>query len=145
MSKQETVYLAGSVQDHTSIQDANKWRLEAEDFLTKCGYRVLNPIRGKKHTIDGTPKEIVERDLEDIKVSDIILVEMDDLTKRYIGTAMEIRDAWINGKKIILWGMACRQHPWLKYHAHSWFHNLSGALYYLERRARSKRKVVSSD
>lgn len=128
------VYLAGSINGHDSLETANGWREKATKELGKAGYGALNPLRGRKLT-DENSKEIVERDLEDIQKADIILVEMSHENKAYIGTAIEIRYAWEQGKEIILWGRANRESHWLKYHAHAWFDTLEDAIKYLKRRA----------
>lgn len=111
-----TVYLAGSVNGHESWEAVTEWRLYAAGVLEAAGYHVLNPVRGRKPT-DTDSKDIVERDLRDISQADILLVEMDHENRAYIGTAIEIRRAWEQGKPIICWGTANRSSYFLRYHA----------------------------
>ncbi|MDI3548151.1 MAG: hypothetical protein PWR10_1803 [Halanaerobiales bacterium] len=124
------VYLAGSINGHSAWAVATEWRLYAAGVLETAGFKVLNPLRGRKPT-DTNSKDIVERDLQDIVQANILLVEMDHDQMPYIGTSMEIRYAWERGKEIILWGRANRGSHWLKYHATAWFDDLEGALDYL--------------
>lgn len=127
------VYLAGSVNGHKTWTKAMNWRLHATEVLESIGYEVFNPLRGRKPE-DQDSRDIVERDLQDIAKSDILLVEMDHEDKAYIGTAMEIRYAWERGKEIIIWGQANRDSHWLKYHVSMWFNDLEQAIDYLRKR-----------
>lgn len=127
------VYLAGSVNGHDFWKVVTEWRLYAAGVLETAGYKVLNPVRGRRPT-DTDSKDIVERDLRDIDQADILLVEMDHPERAYIGTAMEVRYAWERKKEIVLWGKANRESHWLQYHATAWFEDLDRALDHLRKR-----------
>jgi len=133
-----TVYLAGSINCHRDWKFVAGWRAHAAEVLGAAGYRVLNPLRGRKPT-DTNTAAIVERDFRDISQSDIVLVEMDYADKAYIGTAMEIRYAWERGKEITLWGRVNRESHWLKYHATWWFDTLDQALNHLNKSRRRQK------
>lgn len=124
------VYLAGSINGHDRWEAVTEWRLYAAGVLEAAGFKVLNPVRGRRPT-DTNTKDIVERDLRDVDRADILLVEMDHPNRAYIGTAMEVRYAWERKKEIVLWGRANRESHWLKYHATAWFEDLDQALNYL--------------
>ncbi|RJX18527.1 MAG: hypothetical protein C4570_06515 [Ammonifex sp.] len=125
-----TVYLAGSIQGRT-FADANEWRLQATALLVKRGYRVLNPLRGQKEGDVYCPQDVISADLMDVKMADIILVEMDTRDAACIGTSMEIREAYRQGKIVVLWGTANQASYWLQYHQTKWFPELRLALDYL--------------
>lgn len=128
------IYLAGSIHHHPTLASANAWRLKATSVLEGVGYKVLNPLRDKEEGKRYPVELIVESDLQDISNSDILLVEMTYSNKPYIGTSMEIRTAYEQGKEIFLWGAANQYNPWLIYHASEWFRTLDNALDYLVRR-----------
>jgi nucleoside 2-deoxyribosyltransferase len=123
----EFIYLGGSINGHDTREAANDWREEATTALEDAGYRVLNPLRDRS-LADKNSKEIVNRDLTDIKRSSILLVEMAHQDKAYIGTAMEIRFAYERHKKIILWGEANVESHWLKYHSTKRYRTLKEAI-----------------
>lgn len=125
------VYLAGPIGD-ISIQEAAAWREEAEKRLEAAGIKAYNPLRGKdlsdiniKTKLDYI--EVVERDLDDIKKSDIILVDL-RREVNIIGTAMEMAYARMWGKEIYVFGTAYRQHYWVKYHVDRFFDDLDEAI-----------------
>ena len=126
----QTVYLSGSINGHATWHLATGWRLYATEILEAADFTVLNPLR-KWKTTDPDCVTVVNRDLQDIAQSDILLVEMDYEIMPYIGTAMEIRYAWEREKTIILWGTANQDSHWLNYHASRWFDTLDDALEYL--------------
>lgn len=135
---QITVYTGGSINGHSSLNFPNGWRSIVEQELEPLGIRVLNPLRGRKHD-DTNSIEIVERDLADIEESDILLIEMSYENRAYIGTAMEIRVAWLKGKVIIIWGIANVGSHWLRYHTckgnpySTWFSTLEDAIKYIKK------------
>jgi nucleoside 2-deoxyribosyltransferase len=128
----EVIYLAGSINGHP-IRSANKRRLTAQRELEQAGYVVLNPLRDRSDGIMTPSKEIVERDLKDIERANILLVEMNCYGMSYIGTSMEIREAYLKGKTIYLWGEANKTSHWLAYHATRRFKTLQQALDYLKK------------
>lgn len=111
-----TVYLAGPIYVK-GITAAAEWRNEAKEVLERHGYRVLDPLRGKMEGQHYAPDEIVDRDLEDVGIADILLVEMDTPDVPISGTSMEMKEAHDKGKLIILWGMANPDSPWLLKHS----------------------------
>lgn len=135
MSK-KTVYLAGGMSG-ISHDEATTWRRYARLRLEAAGYRVLDPTLGKdldrhgENTDRYTPAEIVEADMRMISDSDIILAEVSREDKQYIGTAMEIRQAYLWDKLIIVWGGS--KNYWIRYHAEPLlFDRLGAALGWLE-------------
>jgi hypothetical protein len=125
-----TVYLAGPAQART-LDDANRWRLEATALLVKRGYRVLNPLREQTEGDVYSPQDVIPGDLLDVKMADIILVEMDTPGAACIGTSMEIREAHRQGKIILVWGAVNQASYWLQYHQTKWFPELRLAIDYL--------------
>lgn len=136
MSK-KTVYLAGGMSG-ISHDEATIWRRYAKLRLEAAGYKVLDPTIGKDLDRPGenidryTPEQIVEGDLKAISESDIILAEVSRTDKPYIGTAMEIRQAYLWNKMIIVWGGS--ESYWIRYHANREFGRLETALRWLEKR-----------
>lgn len=125
------VYLAGPITD-LPIEEAAAWRREAETKLEAAGIRALNPLRGKdlndpnvKTNLDY--REVVERDLQDIRNSSIVLVDFRK-NVNIIGSAMEIAYARMWGKKIFVFGQAYRKHYWVRYHVDRFFDTLDEAL-----------------
>lgn len=115
-----TVYLAGAI-DRVSAEYATGWRQKAKRILREVGLDVIDPTEGKEleredvNTTLYTPAEIVETDLRAIERSDVLLVEMSRDDIPYIGTSMEIRQAYVWGKKIVVWGNPTSY--WVRYHA----------------------------
>lgn len=115
-----TVYLAGAI-DKVPADYAKGWRQEAAEKLLNLGFDVCDPTRGKDldHSEANTtlyePKDIVETDLQAIAKSDILLVEMARDDRPYVGTSMEIRQAYIWGLFIVVWGSPTSY--WVRYHA----------------------------
>ncbi len=131
--KKWKVYLAGAVGlDEAFVRG---WREYAENFLNECGIDTLNPIKDREISPHYDPTDIVETDLEMVRQADIVLAEYSHDTYGYIGTSMEIREAYLQGKTIITWGDAYRNHYWLRYHANRCFGELEQALEYIARQA----------
>ena len=103
-----TVYLAGGIAG-LSGKAAADWRRDAADFFNSHGVKVRNPMRAKAELylldfIDPdfntykdlspffTSKAIMTRDFNDLKQSDVLLVNLLGTTKPSLGTAMEL--AW---------------------------------------------------
>lgn len=132
---EQTVYLSGSINGHITARYPTTWRGYAQERLEAVGYTVLDPMRGRKFEVAGLSEEQIEeiivRDINDIHQSDIVLVEMDCPGMPYIGTAMEIRHAYVWCKEILVWGEANRGSIWLQYHTDRRFGALDDALEYL--------------
>lgn len=123
------VYLAGPIVGLT-YEDAMGWRVRAAVELETAGIRSFNPLRGKKkwdgvdhltNYHDGghglTPEQLVNRDLYDIRRSDVVLVNLLNLLNvppTPIGTLIEIGYAHGLGKPLVV---ACPDsfalHPFL--------------------------------
>ncbi|MBN2325849.1 MAG: nucleoside 2-deoxyribosyltransferase [Candidatus Omnitrophica bacterium] len=82
----KTIYLCGPIMGEVQ-GEARQWREEAKRTLSE-NYRLLDPMRRdfKDNEVDSA-NEIVEFDLQDIRDSDILLV---NYCKPSIGTAMEV-------------------------------------------------------
>ncbi len=85
-STKKTVYLSGPIMDEHKGR-ARQWREQAKTLL-RPWFRILDPMR--RNFVDrqvDSANEIVEFDLQDIRDSDIILV---NYNKPSIGTSMEV-------------------------------------------------------
>jgi hypothetical protein len=81
-----TVYLCGGI-NGLSDSDATDWRKAATDQLSSR-YRILDPMRRDYRGREATNvKEIVDGDLDDIRASDILLV---NAVRPSWGTGMEL-------------------------------------------------------
>ncbi len=127
-SRSTTVYLSGAI-DCVDSYHAISWRDAATVALEALGVRVINPLRRGKEI---TAEQAVDGAMEDINDADIILVEVNDPAGGYIGTAIEIREAWRLKKPIIVWGLAFRDSKFLHYHATKTCQSLDYALGYIE-------------
>jgi hypothetical protein len=125
-----TIYLAGSIDAHASLDFALLWRNLATTILTKAGYQVLDPLRwgasGPGAEIDSA--EIMRRNLVDLLSAQILLVEMDCPELSYIGTGIEIFKAYQYGKEILLWGTANKRSHALRHYAPIRYETLGGAM-----------------
>jgi len=109
------VYLCGPI--NGLVGDEPKvWRNQAKEWL--C-FETLDPMRRdyRGRELDpGIAQEIVEGDIKDIAECDVLLVMFD---KPSVGTSMEVRDAWRDGKHIVIVDQSGKPlSPWLIYHAH---------------------------
>lgn len=104
------VYLAGTI---TADPKTHSWRAVALERLALAGHRGLSPLRKKdisSFSKDGLkssepPSLFVERDEEDIKRCDVILVYtlgVETLTRQSIGTWAEVGLARAYRKPIII-------------------------------------------
>ena len=109
-------YLAGPISGKV-YKEASSWRDKAEATLTREGFTVYNPLRGKSFlsskqhsSILSAPFEPVElsdrairkRDKMDVINSDIILINLMDATEVSIGTVGEIFWAEDRNKLIVI-------------------------------------------
>lgn len=102
----KSVYLAGPI-TALSYADSTCWRLQARTALSALGIDSLDPLRGKTflaHKQAGeiekaaamqglTPRQIVTRDLNDIRQCDLLLANLMDVKKNgsvMMGTPMEM-------------------------------------------------------
>jgi nucleoside 2-deoxyribosyltransferase len=102
MNKTLTIYLAGPM-DRVSGEEMNQWRSRCHDyFVLQENVKLLDPTR-REHEYEMTCKEIFIDDLEDVKNSDIILVDTRP-NKLQFGTPCEVFYAsHILGKKVFGW------------------------------------------
>ncbi len=106
------VYLCGGI-NGLSDAECRDWREVAKELLHA---ETLDPMRrdyrGKE---DESVDEIVRGDLDDIKASDVVLV---NATRPSWGTAMEIAYAAMLRKQIVAFtgDASVRISPWLRYH-----------------------------
>lgn len=107
------IYLAGPV-FNTSDED-QKWRQYIKKEILAKGFEVIDPLelRDYRGLEEEKMVEIVEKDLKDLKKSDILLIYA---PKPSWGTAMEIVYAYLQSKQIITVAPEKEISPWLKYH-----------------------------
>ncbi len=89
MTKQRTIYLAGSM-EMVSLQEAKGWRDIATNLLQQADQKVLDPTRRVHEFQPKFMKRIFELDLRDIQESDLILVNLDNPKIAKHGTSMEV-------------------------------------------------------
>lgn len=122
-----TVYLCGGI-NALSDAEAKDWREEAKRRLDGERFDFLDPMRrdyrGKERE---NSADIVKNDLDDIKWSDLILV---NASRPSWGTAMEIVYAHSQGARIIAFGIedASKASPWLMYHCAAILQTLEQAI-----------------
>lgn len=109
-----TAYLCGGI-NGLSDSDCNDWRISAKDLLVGP---TLDPMRRDYRGIeDQNVTDIVINDIEDIRKSNVILV---NATRPTWGTAMEIVYAYRHNRPVFAFvGDSPRVSPWLRYHSHS--------------------------
>ena len=132
----KTIYLCGPI---LSAQDdeANEWRQDAIKHLGSH-FTMLDPMRRKFNDADMMGvNEIVRFDLEDVKAADILLVNFNKIRAEttFCGTSMEIREAYLQDKFIVVFsGMPEKDiSPWLFYHSTRIVGNLFEAVEYIRR------------
>lgn len=104
------VYLAGPITG-TSYGECTSWRDYAKSFFDKYNVNAYSPMRGKAYLSNedkvadsysnftmASINGINNRDYNDCKTSDVILVNLLDSTRVSIGTVMEI--AWARAFQI---------------------------------------------
>jgi nucleoside 2-deoxyribosyltransferase len=110
-----TVYLCGGVNGLNDAQ-AKDWREVAKSLFVPAGVQTLDPMRrdyrGKEAE---SVREIVEGDLQDIQLSDVILVKA---SRASWGTAMEVVYAYKSNyrPRIYAFGAGDKPSPWLVWH-----------------------------
>jgi nucleoside 2-deoxyribosyltransferase len=107
------IYLAGPIFGTT--EEDQKWRQYVKKDLSARGYKVIDPLELRDYRGQEKEKafEIVEKDLKDLKKSDILLIYAP--TPSW-GTAMEVVYAYLQSKQIITVAPEKEISPWLKYH-----------------------------
>lgn len=126
-----TVYLSGPITGLSYDEAKFGWREDFAGRILREGLpiRVLSPMRHKEHLrkskslwADGS-KAIIERDLADIRRSDLMVVNVNGARRVSIGTMIEIGYATALGKPIVLiWNdEGNSENP----HNHGWVTSLS--------------------
>lgn len=106
------IYLAGPM-DGLAYADAMNWRATLSVWLRPYDIQALSPMRDQQVPADGVVRDVgecfygspavfTERDLLDIRRSDLVLVNLNDQVKPSIGTAVEIGYAYALQKPIVL-------------------------------------------
>jgi len=130
------IYLCGPIQCKTTDK-ANEWR----DFATsklKEKFIILNPMRRQFSDKDSLGiNEIVLMDKEDVKQSDVLLVNYNCARKHttLCGTAMEIHLAHSMGKFIVAFSDLPQREisPWMMFHCTRICKNLVDAIKYIKK------------
>lgn len=119
----KSVYLCGPI-NGKSDEECNDWRSKAKHWLGGS-FVVIDPMsrdfRGKE---DMNVEQIVNGDIADIDAADFVLVRADSPSW---GTAMEVRHAFVTGKKIVAFTDVERISPWLRYHTHAIYDSVQRA------------------
>ena len=114
------VYLAGAIAGK-DYEEATTWRHFTKYNLEPRGIETLNPMRAKNtlanqnggtistdfrdyahHGAFFTSRGIMARDLNDVRRSDALLVNLLGLTERSAGTVMELGWAYVLGKPCVV-------------------------------------------
>ena len=138
-----TVYLAGSISGLT-YEQATAARNEATQLLLDAGWDVLNPMRGyeilstlevigegeSKELLGVTDTAITQRDRDDIRRSDVLLVFSGD--NPTWGTSFEWEFAATNlGKPVVVIcskDSPTREHPWCRVMCSGFFETVETAV-----------------
>lgn len=107
------IYLAGPI--FSTTDEDQKWRQYVKEEILAKGFEVIDPLelRDYRGLEEGKTVKIVEKDLKDLKKSDILLIYA---PKPSWGTAMEVVYAYLQSKQIITVAPENEISPWLKYH-----------------------------
>lgn len=134
------VYLGGQITGLT-FDEARQWRLHATAKLEEYGITALDPLREKEHLASSdvlTPwfdggSEAVQRDLWDIRRSDIVLLNFENCDHRSIGTCAEMGYAFSSGcaEIVVVRNTETYDHVFVDYMADRTFDHLRGALEYI--------------
>lgn len=121
------VYLCGPINGCTD-EECKDWRDAIKKTIGED--HTLDPMRRDYRGVeDEKYEEIVEGDLDDIKDCDVLLVNAPSASW---GTAMEIREAFLQQKPIIVvHPVGMRISPWLRYHASKLFTTFDDAVAWL--------------
>lgn len=111
------VFLSGPMRGVPRVQGI-AWRKKTQKLLG-VGFATLHAYRGreKKETFPD-PRGAVVRDKQDIRRSDVILVNDTYENVNMIGTAMEVFLAHSLDKPVIIFGRAHDNDYWLNAHSH---------------------------
>lgn len=121
------IYLAGAIIKE-SEEFCRSWRDFVKHYLEDKNIKFLDPIKGKDLDKDYNSKLIYTSDMRMVNKADIILAEMCLKDRPYIGTSMELQEAFREGKTIFLWGKANKGHYFLETIADEWYDSLEYAV-----------------
>lgn len=112
--------------------------LHLEKQLKRNGHELANPISFYEEeipTVQSLPrseksKYIVSRDIERLKIADIILIDLSMGGHKYIGCICEMVYAYTLGKPVIAFvgDSKYEAHPWIVYHCQAFYNKLEDAL-----------------
>ena len=112
----KTVFLSGPMRG-IPRELGKAWRADATECLKKQ-FKITHAYRGREEKeAFPDPKGAIIRDKQDIRNSDIILVNDTFENASMIGTAMEVLYAYSLEKVNIVFGNAHKGDYWLDYHA----------------------------
>lgn len=121
--KNTKIYLAGKMGGLT-FEESNKWRKDFKDvmdmryFYCDEDYIIINPndFYNFKETTHKSEKEVMQYDLNHVRSSNIIVVNLSKINTS-IGTAIELYTAAQLNIPVLAWGTSEEwenTHPWLK-------------------------------
>ena len=117
------IYLAGKMSGLT-FEESDKWRrdfkrvFKSEMNYDTMHYTIINPndYYNFKNPSHQNEREVMQYDLNHIRNSDIVVVNLEDINTS-IGTAIELYVAAQNNIPVLAWGYEkdwIITHPWLK-------------------------------
>ena len=112
MRKRPLIYLAGAI-DNISKVDAQQWREEATEVLSKLGCDVYNPLMGVMGV--GSPEETIQQNQEALRASDAVLAELWKPTLHY-GTVTEVEEAVSLNIPVVAWTEGIKVPIYLRRH-----------------------------
>ena len=118
------IYLAGSMKNCESFEEMNEWREQVKKYIEHYGkyyavrLTVINPVdfynfKAKRHQNE---REIMQYDLNHVKSSDIVIVNLKGLNDS-IGSCIELYEAYKRNIPVLAFGtnkMYTDLHPWIK-------------------------------
>lgn len=122
-----TIYLAGAMSNLT-YEQMNSWRVRLkknilqEVLLYDVKARIINPVSyyNFEYPVYKTEKEVMQFDLNLVRNSDIVIVNLDGLNTS-IGTCIELYEAMKNNIPVLAFGdietydeTYENLHPWIK-------------------------------
>lgn len=127
MESEKVVYLCGAINGCTDAE-CKDWRAMATEVLSPHA-AILDPMRRDyRGREDDSVNEIVHGDYEDIAAATVVLVAAD---RPSWGTAMEMHQAFQDGKTVVAVCGQDRVSPWLRYHSTKLFRSMAEALEYI--------------
>lgn len=117
MKNKKKIFLAGPMRE-IQREISLGWRKLATKNLSNK-FEVVHAMRGReeKETFTDSRAAVI-RDINDIKSSDILLVNDTIKDCSMIGTSMEIFFAFQQNKPVIIFGNAHDKDYWMNYHSH---------------------------